>query len=89
MSEVTATMIEERNRKYLDGLQGNIGKYLSFLSTMARLFRKRQKVCPSADTRLFVMFRRNRQQSTGRLSRYFCAAIPAKPCRRLSQHLAR
>ena len=36
MSEETATMIEERNRKYLDGLQGNIGKYLSFLSTMAR-----------------------------------------------------
>ena len=36
MSEVTATMIEERNRKYLDDLQGNIGKYLSFLSTMAR-----------------------------------------------------
>ena len=36
MSEVTATMIEERNRKYLDELQGNIGKYLSFLSTMAR-----------------------------------------------------
>ena len=36
MSEVTAKMIEERNRKYLDGLQGNIGKYLSYLSTMAR-----------------------------------------------------
>ncbi|MBR3050290.1 MAG: N-6 DNA methylase, partial [Selenomonadaceae bacterium] len=36
MSEETATMIEERNRKYLDDLQGNIGKYLSFLSTMAR-----------------------------------------------------
>ena len=36
MSEVTATMIEERNRKYLDGLQGNIGKYLSYLSIMAR-----------------------------------------------------
>ncbi len=36
MSEETAAMIEERNRKYLDGLQGNIGKYLSFLSTMAR-----------------------------------------------------
>ena len=36
MSEETATMIEERNRKYLESLQGNIGKYLSFLSTMAR-----------------------------------------------------
>ena len=36
MSEVTARIIEGRNRKYLDGLQGNIGKYLSFLSTMAR-----------------------------------------------------
>ena len=36
MSEVTAKMIEERNRKYLDNLQGNIGKYLSYLSTMAR-----------------------------------------------------
>ena len=36
MSEETARMIEERNRKYLDNLQGNIGKYLSFLSTMAR-----------------------------------------------------
>ena len=31
MSEVTATMIEERNRKYLDNLQGYIGKYLSLL----------------------------------------------------------
>jgi len=30
------TEIEQRNQKYLDGLQGNIGKYLSFLSTMAR-----------------------------------------------------
>ena len=36
MPEETVTMIEERNRKYLEGLQGNIGKYLSFLSTMAR-----------------------------------------------------
>ena len=34
MSEVTA--IEERNQKYLNELQGNIGKYLSFLSTIAR-----------------------------------------------------
>ncbi|MBQ6975245.1 MAG: hypothetical protein IJS81_07500 [Selenomonadaceae bacterium] len=31
-----AEKIEERNKKYLDELQGNIGKYLSFLSTMAR-----------------------------------------------------
>ena len=36
MSEMTAAMIEQRNEKYLNGLQGNIGKYLSFLSTMAR-----------------------------------------------------
>lgn len=36
MSEITATAIEERNQKYLNELQGNIGKYLSFLSTMAR-----------------------------------------------------
>ena len=31
-----AIPIEERNRKYLEDLQGNIGKYLSYLSTMAR-----------------------------------------------------
>ena len=36
MSEITAAMIEQRNEKYLKELQGNIGKYLSFLSTMAR-----------------------------------------------------
>lgn len=36
MSEKTAVAIEERNQKYLNELQGNIGKYLSFLSTMAR-----------------------------------------------------
>ena len=36
MSEMTAAMIEQRNEKYLNELQGNIGKYLSFLSTMAR-----------------------------------------------------
>ena len=36
MSDITATEIEERNQEYLKGLQGNIGKYLSFLSTMAR-----------------------------------------------------
>ena len=36
MSEMTAAMIEQRNEKYLKDLQGNIGKYLSFLSTMAR-----------------------------------------------------
>ena len=28
--------IQERNQKFLESLQGNIGKYLSFLSTMAR-----------------------------------------------------
>lgn len=36
MAEITAALIEERNKKYLADLQGNIGKYLSFLSTMAR-----------------------------------------------------
>ena len=36
MSEITAALIEERNKKYLTDLQGNIGKYFSFLSTMAR-----------------------------------------------------
>ena len=36
MSEITTALIEERNKKYLTDLQGNIGKYLSFLSTMAR-----------------------------------------------------
>ena len=36
MTEMTAAMIEQRNEKYLNDLQGNIGKYLSFLSTMAR-----------------------------------------------------
>ena len=36
MSEMTAAMIEQRNEKYLNELQGNIGKYLSFLSIMAR-----------------------------------------------------
>jgi len=36
MSDITTTEIEERNQEYLKGLQGNIGKYLSFLSTMAR-----------------------------------------------------
>ena len=36
MSEITVAMIEQRNEKYLKDLQGNIGKYLSFLSTMAR-----------------------------------------------------
>ncbi len=36
MPENLAKEIEERNQKYLEELQGNIGKYLSFLSTMAR-----------------------------------------------------
>ena len=36
MAEITAALIEERNKKYLADLQGNVGKYLSFLSTMAR-----------------------------------------------------
>ena len=36
MTEMTVAMIEQRNEKYLKGLQNNIGKYLSFLSTMAR-----------------------------------------------------
>ena len=36
MPEVTFAVIEQRNQKYLNDLQGNIGKYLSFLSTMAR-----------------------------------------------------
>ena len=36
MSDITTTEIEARNQEYLKSLQGNIGKYLSFLSTMAR-----------------------------------------------------
>ena len=36
MAEITADFIEERNKKFLESLQGNVGKYLSFLSTMAR-----------------------------------------------------
>ena len=36
MPEITVALIEERNKKYLIDLQSNIGKYLSFLSTMAR-----------------------------------------------------
>lgn len=28
--------IHQRNQKFLESLQSNIGKYLSFLSTMAR-----------------------------------------------------
>ena len=35
MPENLAKEIETRNKKYLEELQGNIGKYLSFLSTMA------------------------------------------------------
>ena len=36
MPENEAKEIETRNQKYLEELNGNIGKYLSFLSTMAR-----------------------------------------------------
>ena len=36
MSENIVEAIEKRNKEYLESLQGNIGKYLSFLSTMAR-----------------------------------------------------
>ena len=36
MPENLAKEIEVRNQKYLEELQGNVGKYLSFLSTMAR-----------------------------------------------------
>ena len=36
MAENAVKIIESRNKKYLEELQGNIGKYLSFLSTMAR-----------------------------------------------------
>lgn len=36
MADNEAKIIEERNRKYLEGLNGNLGKYLTFLSTMAR-----------------------------------------------------
>lgn len=36
MPENLAKEIETRNQKYLEELQGNVGKYLTFLSTMAR-----------------------------------------------------
>ena len=36
MSENQVEAIEKRNKEYLESLQGNIGKYFSFLSTMAR-----------------------------------------------------
>ena len=36
MAEKSAEQIESRNKKYLDELSGNIGKYFSYLSTMAR-----------------------------------------------------
>ena len=36
MPENMAKEIETRNQKYLEELQGNVGKYLAFLSTMAR-----------------------------------------------------
>ena len=36
MSENQVEAIEKRNKEYLENLQGNIGKYFSFLSTMAR-----------------------------------------------------
>ena len=31
MAEITADFIEERNKKFLESLQGNVGKYLSFV----------------------------------------------------------
>ena len=36
MSENQVEAIKKRNKEYLESLQGNIGKYFSFLSTMAR-----------------------------------------------------
>ena len=36
MADNEEKAIEDRNRKYLESLNGNLGKYLSFLSTMAR-----------------------------------------------------
>ncbi len=36
MTENKVQEIEKRNQKYLETLQGNLGKYVSFLSTMAR-----------------------------------------------------
>ena len=36
MAENEISKLEERNRKYLNELQSNIGRYLGFLSTMAR-----------------------------------------------------
>lgn len=36
MSKNQVEAIEKRNKEYLESLQGNIGKYFSFLSTMAR-----------------------------------------------------
>ena len=36
MPEKTVQEIENRNQKYLEEIQGNLGKYLSYLSTMAR-----------------------------------------------------
>ena len=36
MSEKSAEQIESRNKKYLEELSVNIGKYFSYLSTMAR-----------------------------------------------------
>ena len=36
MAEKSAEQIESRNKKYLEELSGNIGKYFSYLSTMAR-----------------------------------------------------
>ena len=50
MSEMTVAMIEQRNEKYLKDLQGNIGKYLSFLSTMARFHKY-----PVADLTSFAL----------------------------------
>ena len=36
MADNVTRTIEERNANYLEGMRGNIGRYLSFLSTMAR-----------------------------------------------------
>lgn len=36
MAEKSEEIIESRNKKYLEELSGNIGKYFSYLSTMAR-----------------------------------------------------
>ena len=33
MPEKTVQEIETRNKKYLEEIQGNLGKYLSYLST--------------------------------------------------------